>query len=470
MSTKKYLLVVFYALGIIVVGVFGAFELDALSQPNIVVIMTDDQTLESLRVMQKTKTLIGNAGTTFKNFFVDFPLCCPSRATFLTGQYTHNHKVLSNNAPSGGYSKLNHANTLPVWLQNAGYYTIHIGKYLNEYGLNDPFEIPPGWDDWQTLVDAGDTLTYYDYTINDNGTLVTYGSAAADYQTDVLAGRAVTAINERAVRSEPFFLTISVLAPHIDETPGVARALPAPRHKGIYAQEPLPQNPSFNEADVSDKPAFIRKRPLLSTSAQNTVKARYRARLESLLAVDDLVERVVNALRSSNQLNDTVIFFTSDNGFFHGEHRIPNGKEKVYEEAIRVPLMVRGGGFPAGAVAKQYVSNIDLAPTIVKLAGASPTVVMDGRSLLPLAQNPTLGQNRSLLIQGMPSYKAVRTQNYIYVEYKTSEKELYDLAKDPYQLVSRHNDPAYTQIKQDLQVKLSKLRTCSGLSCSQGSN
>ena len=350
----------------------------AEAQPNIVVIMTDDQTVESLRVMPKTRALIGDKGTTFSNSFVSFPLCCPSRATLLTGQYPHNHGVLDNAPPNGGYSKLNHANTLPVWLQQAGYYTSHIGKYLNGYGLENPNEVPPGWIHWQGLVDPT-TYLMYNYTINDNDTLVTYGEAEEDYQTDVLADRAEATIDEGAL-NQPFFLSIAPLAPHGEgRRPSGPRA--APRHVGAFSREPLPQPPSFNESDVSDKPAAIRNLSLLTASDVARIPQRYRDRLASLLAVDDLVERVVNRLEGTGILGDTVLIFTSDNGFFHGEHRIPAYKRRVYEEAVRVPLLIRGSGFPPGKTANQYAANIDLAPTIVDLAGASAGRVMDGRSL-----------------------------------------------------------------------------------------
>jgi arylsulfatase A-like enzyme len=306
----------------------------------------------------------------------------------------------------------------------------------------------------------------FNYTLNDNGTLVTYGGTAADYQTDVLADRAVDSINEAALR-QPFFLSITPKAPHADEPPGYA--IPAPRYLGAFADKPLPRRPSFNEADVSDKPSFIRSLPRLTASRINEIKVRYQSRLESLLAVDDLVQRVANALANTGVLDNTVLMFTSDNGYFHGEHRIPNNKEKVYEEAARVPLLIRGGGFPPGVTANQYVSNIDLAPTIVSLAGATPRLVMDGRSLLPLAQNPNLATTRSLLIEHQ-TYKAVRNHSFVYVEHNTGERELYDMRAgtanyDPYQLNSRHANSNYNQIKSQLRTKLNQLRACSGTTC-----
>ncbi len=383
-----------------------SFELSAA--PNIVVIMTDDQASESMRVLQKTRNLIGGAGTTFRNTFAAFPLCCPSRATFLTGQYAHNHGVLGNTAPLGGYTKLNHQNTLPLWLQEAGYYTAHVGKYLNGYG-NSTAEtlVPPGWDDWQGLVLKENEPTYYNYKLNDNGTIINYGTAAADYQTDVLADRAVQTIGEAAQRTDPFFLSIATLAPHAESTGGTfPNPRPAPRHLGAFDNEPLPKPPSFDEADVSDKPAAIRNLPRLTSTVVNKITARYRSQLASLLAVDDLVQRVINKLKSTGELSNTVVMFTSDNGYFHGQHRIPTEKVKVYEEASKLPLLVRGPGFTAGKKEGKIVSNVDLAVTIVALAGAQARLQMDGRSLLQSLND------RAVLIE-TTDYRAVRNSGFV---------------------------------------------------------
>jgi arylsulfatase A-like enzyme len=458
-------------------------------RPNIVIIMTDDQTANSMRVMPRTRALIGRQGTTFSNSFVTLPWCCPSRASFFTGQYPHNHGVWNAQPPTGGYVMLDNDNTLPVWLQEAGYFTSHIGKYLNGYGLDDPKEVPPGWDHWQGLVDPS-TYLMYGYTINDNGTLVRYGEDADDYQTDVIADRAVRTIGEGA-RKGPFFLSIAPVAPHAEGIKDVPGPRAAPRHKGAFADTSLPKPPSFNEADVSDKPAPVRNLPLLNQAAVAEIRARYRDRLASLLAVDELVERVVDKLRSSGLLHETVLIFTSDNGYFQGEHRIPWEKGPVYEEGVRVPLLIRGRGFPAGAKVSQLAANIDLAPTIVELTGATAGLVMDGRSLLPLAPDAAVGRHRGLLIEKL-DYQAVRNDSFLYVEYAARkglygqtldflrglfgqghanpEQELYDLRPgsrnyDPFQLQSRHADPAYARIKIKLAAKLDQLRACSGAAC-----
>jgi arylsulfatase A-like enzyme len=439
-------------------------------RPNVVVIMTDDQTVESVRVMTNVKRLLRDRGATFRQSFVNFALCCPSRATFLTGQYAHNHGVLGNAPPSGGYAKLDHSNTLPVWLQDAGYYTAHLGKYLNGYGRTNPTEIPPGYDEWHGSVDPS-TYRFYGYTLNENGRLVTFERR---YQTDLYAEKAARIIGRRAPLAKPFYLSVAFLAPHSggprepDDPVGQATPVPAPRHRNDFASEPLPRPPGFNEQNVSDKPIGIRNRPLLTPTRIRKIRENYQQRLESLLAVDQAVGRIVAALRRAGELDDTLIVFTSDNGFFHGEHRIPSGKVLLYEPSIRVPLIMRGPGIPAGLRLSQRVANIDLAPTIVDVAGATPARVMDGRSLLPVIADPGVPLGRDLLVvrgPGTGTFAAIRAPNYLYAEYGNGEQELYDLTRDPYELRSRHADPAYAAVKADLALRLAHLRACTGTSC-----
>jgi N-acetylglucosamine-6-sulfatase len=443
---------------------------DARGRPNVIVIMTDDQTVGSLQVMGNVKRLLAERGASFANSFVSFSMCCPSRATFLTGQYAHNHGVLSNDPPTGGYAKLDHSNTLPVWLQNAGYNTVHLGKYLNGYGLVDPTEIPPGWTEWHASV-GWSSFRYYGYTLNERGRLVTYERA---YQTDLYARKAAEIIRRRAAQTKPFFLWAAFLAPHSgrpvepDDPEGLKTAVPAPRHHDYFVSERLPKPPGFNECDVSDKPRGIRRRPRLTPEQITAIREKYQQRLESLLAVDDAVAQIVRALRASGELRKTLIVFISDNGFLHGEHRDRSGKVLPYEPSIRVPLIVRGPGVPAGLRLTQPVANIDLAPTIVEAAGATAGRDMDGNSLLPLFQNSAIRFERDLLLEGPPGTKnfaGIRTARYVYAEYWNGEHELYDLAHDPYELKSRHADPAYDVVEQDLAVRLAWLRTCAGETC-----
>jgi N-acetylglucosamine-6-sulfatase len=441
--------------------------------PNVVVIMTDDQTAASVSAMTNLEAKLGERGLTFSNSFASYPICCPSRATFLTGQYAHNHGVLDNRAPAGGFGKLDSSRTLAVWLEAAGYYTAHIGKYLNGYeGVPDT--IPAGWTEWR-----GSTRTYrfYDYQLNEQGALVDYGTAATDYQTDVYMAKAVELITRQAPSPQPFFLSVAPLAPHSGgpnqnpQPPADCQetAKPAPRHATALDAAPLPQPLSFNEQDVSDKPAHIQAREPMTAEDVAAVTAHYRCRLESLLAVDEGIAAIVTALRESGELDDTYVIFTSDNGFFHGEHRIQRGKLQFYEESIRVPLLIRGPGIPRGRTSTELVVNADLAPTILELAGAEAGRVLDGRSLLRVAEDPTREIGREILLQSArpedPDYTAIRTQRYVYAEYETGERELYDLERDPYQLASRHDDPGYTDVQGRLAQRLNGLRRCSGASC-----
>ncbi len=454
--------------------------------PNVVVVMTDDQTQASLPFMPTVESELVAKGTTFANNFTNWPLCCPSRSTFYTGQYAHNHGVLGNSEPDGGFTKFNDTNTLPLWLQAAGYHTIHIGKYLNGYGTgtSDPAYVPPGWNEWYA-AGGGSTQSVYDYQLNQNGSLTSYGTAVTDFKQDVFSNLAVDAINRNAPGG-PFFIGVMYTAPHSGgpnpnpnpPTNCGATAKPAPRHATAFDSEPLPTPPNFNEADVSDKPAAIQAMPSITAPEVTTIQRKYRCRIESLLSVDDGVKRIIDALSAAGELDNTLIVFTSDNGFFHGEHRVQSGKNRVYEEAIRVPLVIRGPDVPAAATVNDLSINADLAPTIADATGATPGLAEDGRSLLPFAAHPDRLHGRELLIEkgdvvdddddGSPqsgTFAAVHTNRYIYVENLTGERELYDLATDPYELQNQVANPAYDAVEAALASRLASLRSCAGESC-----
>lgn len=450
---------------------------NAGGRPNVLILETDDQTMESMRVMPNVQRLLGAKGVTFDNSFVSYSLCCPSRSTLLTGQYAHNHGVFSNGPPTGGYYKLDGSNTLAVWLRDAGYHTMHLGKYLNGYGTRNKTEIPPGFDEWYGSVDPS-TYSYYGFTLNENGKLVTYPSDPAHYQTDVYAKKASALIARRAPSKRPFFLWTAFLAPHAggpvdesDDPKGLGTPDPAPRHKDAFASEPLPKPPSYNEADVSDKPIRVRNRPLITPTREAAIRENYQQRLETLLAVDEGVARILKTLRRTGELNDTLIVFTSDNGFFHGEHRIQIGKILPYEPSIRVPLIMRVPRGPRGLRLEQPVSNQDLAATILDATGARPGRTQDGHSLLPLMRSPEIQLGRDLLIEGLLggspaiSFAGVRSLNFFYAEYSNGEREMYDLVRDPYELQSVANDPAYAAMRTSLAARLARLRTCAGRSC-----
>ena len=456
-------------------------------RPNIVVVMTDDQTVESMRVMPILDATLAEKGVTFDNNFASFPLCCPSRSTFLTGQYPDNHGVRTNQPPGGGFSKLDHGNTLPVWLEGAGYVTAHIGKYLNGYGTTSlDTDVPPGWTEWYGAIDdpdgyTGGTYTMYGYTLNENGAIVHYGGTpdqenAFVYQTDVYSSKAQDFVHRRAPSRKPFFLSVAPLAPHSESAACMCvgnNPRAAPRHEGLLSLQAAPRTPSFNEADVSDKPQNIRSLTTMGAGATAAADARYRARLESLLAVDEMVGNLVSAVRSEGELKRTVFIFTADNGFFHGEHRVRTGKVLHYEESSGVPLVIRGPSLPRNQHRSQLAANIDLAPTILDFANAKSRRLMDGRTLMPMIEDRRFEPGRAVLIEGFNggdetdpegadvSYSAVRTDRYVYAE-TGLEQELYDLTTDPFQLQSRHNDASLAPVKAALDALLAKLTSCSG--------
>lgn len=459
-------------------------------QPNIVLLESDDQTQDSMRYMPIVRKQIGEQGATFPESFTNWPLCCPSRATLQTGQYAHNHNVRGNSPPLGGFGNLDISNTLPVWLQDAGYYTAHIGKFLNGYE-NSPVGVPPGWSEWHG---SKTTYRFYGYQLLENGQINTYGDPnenpdnpadPASYSTDVYTQKAVDIINQRSGSNTPFFLSLAYLAPHSGAPNSPANqpdgrcqgtAKPAMRHAGTFANEPLPQPPSFNEGDVSDKPASIANRAPLNANQIENATRNYRCRAESLLAIDESVGNVIDALRQSGELKNTIVIYTSDNGFFHGEHRIVSGKNRVYEEAIRVPLLMRGPGIPRNVNVQDLAINADLAPTIADAAGATPGLAEDGVSLLPFAKEPDRAHGRELLIEqyspdgedGEPAgteYQAVRTSRYKYVANATGEIELYDLEVDPYELTNFAGNPAYAEVEAALAKRLAALAVCSGKTC-----
>ena len=465
-------------------------------RPNIVLVMTDDQQADSVRFMPNVQQRLAGEGVTFTNSFVSYSLCCPSRATLLTGQYAHNNGVRTNTPPSGGYSKLapTMGNALPVWLQRAGYSTAHIGKFLNGYGRTSPdTEVPPGWTEWYGALDdpdahEGGTYTMYGYTLNENGAVVHYGSTPdvvdpATYQTDVYSAKAQDFIRRRAPSKKPFFLSVATLASHT-ESGGACNCAgnnprAAPRDEGTLAGEPLPRPPSYNEANVSDKPQAIRNRQPITTPQQANIAARYRAQLESLGAVDDMVGELVRTVKGMGELKNTVFIFTADNGFFNGEHRIRNGKVQVYEPSVRVPLIIRGPDVPKGKRRTQPVVNADLAPTIVAFAGAKAGRLMDGRSLRKLIGDKRGERGRGLLLETFENadepeedpeappvnYQAVRTDRYLYARYGTGEQELYDMQIDPFQLQNQSGNPIYAPAQSALQRLLSGEANCAGKSC-----
>ena len=439
----------------------------ALARPNVVLVMTDDQTQESIRVMNRTKALIGRPGTTFTNSVATFPLCCPSRATYLSGQYAHNHRVVNNVPPFGGFTRFDQRNALGAWMQGAGYRTMHVGRTLNGYGTDTPdiTTVPAGWNDW--LVPLEPTVYNYErWRMNENGQILELPGPVrpTEFQTDYLARRASELIERTAPTRQPFFLSLTFPAPHVGTTSTVA-----PRHRGVFASLPLPLTPAFNEADVRDKPGVIRRRSRMGLAQAGLVQGAYRQQLESLLSVDEAVAQVMRSLQRTGALANTLVIFTSDNGLLYGEHRVRSAKVFPYEESIRVPLMMRGPGVPAGLRYGKQAGNIDLAPTILDAADALPGRLMDGVSLLDLAARPQERSGRELVIENgrglktQSQYRGLRNDRYVYIRHdRTGERELYDLRRDRHQLKNLAKDERFRRVRILMDRRVRKLARCRG--------
>ena len=364
--------------------------------PDFVLITTDDMNASDYAALPRTRALLANLGATFPNYFLTSPSCSPSRVNVLRGQYAHNSGVLSNRGEYGGWKAFSESganqSTIATWLHDAGYRTAHIGKHLNGYGRaggNDP---QPGWDEWVVPT----PVEYVDYVLTVNNATEEHGDAPEDYLTDILAKKA-TGFIASTPADQPLFLYFTPKAPHLP-------SVPAPRHIGAFADHALETGGSFNEADITDKPAAMQRVPL-TTEETASLEQQERDRLESLLAVDEAVEGILTALQEANRLDHTYIIFTSDNGWLMGQHR-HIGKGVPYEEAIRVPMLVRGPGVPAGVTNPSLVANIDLAPTFAELAQVAPPDFVDGRSLTAAFAGEASGRE-ALLIEifgsGLPA-------------------------------------------------------------------
>jgi N-acetylglucosamine-6-sulfatase len=526
-------------------------------KPNFVVIQTDDQTLDQLYAtytppggapipaMPNTLASIAGKGMTFNRYYVSYPLCCPSRVSLMTGRYAHNHNVRGNVPPNGGYTgfSFRQADThnIATWLQGAGYRTIHVGKFLNGYG-DEPFDngttVPPGWSAWHSVLKADTNHYYYGYTLNNNGVLEgpigdsgswetreygtrdDFGCPFAPlngqpclYETDVFS-RIASEEMQGTPEGQPFYLQLDYTAPHGDfRRP--AGPEPATRHYESFNGAPFPHGPSegFNEGNVNDKPRFIREAPYLSPTDTHTYRTYYQNALASLRAVDDGVQQIIATLGAMHRLRNTYIIFTSDNGFFYGEHRLTGGKFLAYEPSTHLPFLIRGPGIKPGSSTGELAANIDIAPTILELAGAKADKSIDGRSLVPYLLDPSLRTRRPILFEsfvetsdveengGGPAatptplakgvagggnsvntrpneastsivappkdYEGIRLGPYKYIEWPDGEKELYDLNKDPYELNNKARDPNLFPIRAFLHSQLIRLEACVGRTCQE---
>jgi N-acetylglucosamine-6-sulfatase len=415
--------------------------------PSVVVVITDDQRWDTLSAMPNVRRLLAGPGVTFSNAFVVNSLCCPSRASFLTGEYSHSTGIYTEAPPNGGYQKFRDGSTLATWLHTAGYHTGLFGKYLNGYTGTS---VPPGWDRWFAFQQHA-TGYFQRYSANDDGTIERFGSAPADYSTDVLAAQAVSFIDDTR---GPLFAYVAPYAPH-------APADPAPRDRNAAVKLPAFDPPSFNEDDLTDKPTWMHPLPKIRRTGVEAFRTRqYR----SLLGVDRMVGSIVDALRRTGRLADTLIAFTSDQGLGWGEHRWFERKEVPYEESIRIPFVIRFDRLAVPHTDRHLVLNVDLAPTVAALARVSAPGA-EGRSLVPLLAGHSMRWRHDFLIEHVegkmlpdpPTYCAVRTERYLFVIYATGERELYDFGRDPFELANAAHDPALRGVKMALATELGRL-------------
>jgi arylsulfatase A-like enzyme len=423
-------------------------------------VVTDDLDVPTTDRMPRLQEF-ARQGLSFTRSYVAQPLCGPSRASILTGQYAHNHGVLYNDPPSGGFPALRQreGSTLATWLKGAGYRTSLVGKYINAYarGAGDDY-IPPGWDDWHGHLSALEDGRYFNYWVNDNGHVVRHGSTPEDYATDVETRQAVEFIRAEAGRPGPIFLYLAPEAPHVP-------AKYAERHGFDFRYELAPRVPSFNEGSVAEKPAWVRALAPLSDQDIDRLDELQRWRMRSLRSVEDMLSAVVQALAETGRLDQTYILFTSDNGLLMGQHRAFARKENLYEESIRVPLFVQGPGVPVGT-AEQLTLNIDLAPTLAELAGLPMPDGVDGRSLAPFLRGrlPVTWRTDAYVENwaGPGQQYGLRSADWLYAD--TDGIELYDMRVDPYQLrnLSRHASAAQLEA---FARRVAALATCRGATC-----
>lgn len=467
--------------------------------PNIILITTDDQPLSTFdrEYMPKTFRRLVDHGTSFSDAVVNSPVCCPSRAILLSGQYPHNNGVFTN---SPGYGDLREPrNVLPVWLNRAGYRTAHFGKWLHGYEKLHGTDPAPGWDRWLSQLKR---RSYYDYKLSRDGKKVSKGSRPADHVTNVMTRSASRFVEKQSKKRGPFFLQLDYYAPHVGSRTkkkgerGRCNGAPdpGPREQGTIRDGGAPRTPAFNEADIGDKPYFAQTNKL-GKRRLTGLDRRYRCTLESVIGVDRGINKVFKKVKKSGELDDTAFVFMTDNGYFFGEHRIADGKVRPWEESIRTPLVLR---LPPEWRATErevteQVAEIDVVPTILHLAGAescrgSDCRVLDGRSLIAATRGKTEAfADRAVLVEFDDPIQEPRTfacrftslrtaadvliENSSYPDPQTGlcEEGLlyehYSIDQDPYQLENRIGPeglPASAR-QIELQGRLDALRECSGI-------
>lgn len=420
-------------------------------RPNVLLIVADDMRVDGLQAMPTVQRLAAQ-GITFSRAMVTTPLCCPSRASILTGQLARHHGVLTNEAPLGGVGAFDPTSTIATWLQGAGVRTGLIGRYLNQY---DSLTIPPGWEHWFAFHQNDEQVGIYtDYHVNDNGVRRYFGAGEDDYSTRVLGREARAFLEEQ--RERPFFLLFTPRAPH-------APALPDHEDAGLYKTTDLPVPGSYDEADVSDKPSWVRENGRLKKGEVEEIERLRRRQLEALVGLDREIAEIVETLRADGRLATTWIVFTSDNGLVLGEHRLEAGKSCPYEPCVNVPMVVAPpGGLSAGRIDDRLVANIDLAPTIAEIMGADVEAPIDGMSWLPLVDGPQVGWRDEILLEQWRDapekrWAGIRTATHKFVRYDNGDEELYDLVADPDELQNLARNSMFAAERADLTMRLDAL-------------
>ncbi len=539
-------------------------------KPSFVVIQTDDETMEELYdgvrmlngaeefAMPNTLQMLGEKGVTFTRYYTPYSLCAPSRVSLLTGRYAHNNNVRGNVPPNGGWtgfqSRLAYSHNIATWLQGAGYRTIHIGKILNGYG-DAPYspgtEVPPGWSSWHTILNSDTNHYAYGYLLNNNGVVEgPYGNSGSwetreygeiddagcpyaplngkpcYYETDHFNQLAVEELAATPAE-QPFYMQVDYTSPHGDFRKP-AGPQPATRDIGRFSGAPLPDNRAegFNEGNVNDKPRFIREAPYLNAAEIHTYRVYYQNCLNALISVDEGVKQILDELGGLGRLSNTYVIFTSDNGFFFGQHRLVGGKFLAYEPSTHLPLIIRGPGIKPDSASGQLANTIDIAPTILELAEVAPDKSIDGVSLRPYWEDTSLRSRRPLLFESFvqtddveangqapteistpertasgkargkllsgparkntaatssnppahasvvappKNYYGIRLGPYKYIEWPDGEKELYDINKDPYELNNIVRNKNFTPIRNFLHNELVRLEECNGRTCQEPS-
>ena len=360
-------------------------------RPNILLITTDDQTRAEMRWMPLTRRVLGREGVTFTRALSPHPHCCPARAELMTGQYGQNNGVLNNSGSAGGFHALTDpGNTLPAWLQESGYLTAQVGRYMN--GYREVHGAQPGWTDWDASIRG--KYSYFGTT--------TYGNGAPQrhegHISDVVRGATTDWVRLFHEQDQPFFIWASHLAPHRAQGfYGWIDPRPARRHRDalVGVAAPSLSDPAFDERD-DGQPVY--GSPTSRSFSRKEIQRTFTRRIQSLQSVDEMVSATVDELRDTGELANTVIIFASDNGYQLGEHRLV-GKNTLYDEALRIPLLVVAPGLAGGTQLPQPVTITDIAPTILDYAGVQPGRVQDGQTFRPLLEGRSTSWRTTQLIQ-----------------------------------------------------------------------